>query len=147
MNQDVFEEWKTFHIESFVDQCASGSKSEVLGCKIYMCMEALKDNNSSIRHYGSAYNMNKGYFTGKVLDFYLDSVVWNEMLQYISLCVEEYLRQLSSDENKRSEKVFLTETYKNILKNSIGMQIQIVEDFLKTCEKKFEKNIENIYFL
>lgn len=138
LNQDVFKEWTMFGIASFVENCPSGSKCEVLGCKVYMCMEAL-ENNSSIRHYESAYNTERGCFTGEVLNFYVDSVVWNEMNQYIVLCVKEYLQQLSSHENIKSEKDFLTKTYKRILKQPIGMQIQTLESFLKKSEKEYKE--------
>lgn len=137
-NKEVFEQWKLFRIDKFVAKCTPGSELEVLGCKVFLYLDDKKDKNTSIRQYKSAYNNERGYFTGEVLDFYNDSVIWKEMNQYVSSCANEYLRQLSAQNSFQDQKNYLAKTYKSIAEESVSVQIQTIENFLHRCEEKFQ---------
>ena len=139
INNSFVNDWNLFRIEDFVKNHPIGSEAEVLGCKLFLCFENKKDKNTCIRNYKSAYNYNKEYFTGDILDFYNDIEIWNEMSYYINSCINEYLQKLSDTNNAArktllEKKRHLTSTYKDIASGSIGTQLQTIENFLASYE-------------
>lgn len=141
---EFFEAWQTFSIEKFIKENTGNREAEFLGYKIFLCFLIKKDKNTRISEYQSAYNKDKGYFSGEVLDFYTDDIVWTEMRQYIDSCIKEYLRRFSEDNTLLLQKKrFLINVYKSVAVGSVGKQIQVIENFLYSCEDNFYQNVKS----
>lgn len=135
---EFIDQWVDFKIGKWALSLPENSVEQRIALSIYSYKDGIRNCNNKISIYQSLFNNSADVenYEFKCLDFLNDEIIWNEMLEYVTACVEEYIKILKKDNHLIEQKRTIMNTYSNITQGSPTLMVQEIENFLDYFEKK-----------